>query len=804
MLKNYLIVAFRNLNRTRAASAVSIIGLAVGMAASLLIWHYVTFEKSYDRFHADNDRIYRLRYERTDGSGLTVKFASCTPPAAARIRERLPEVEKIGRLLDTQGMVSYGDTQFLEERVFYAEPEFLDVLKFEFVSGDPITGLQTQNNACISESTARKYFGEKNPLGETINIDRRTDYKIVGVFKDIPENSHLKFDILLPWVTLAAKMGTDYTESWGETGAFTYLRLAPGVNPQAFESKLAELVTTECPWLKDYQMTIDLKMQPLTDIHLNSHFMQEYETNGNAQSVEYLRIIAIFIMVMAWVNFVSMSTAGATSRAKEVGLRKVVGASRRQLAGQFFFELAVINGLAGLIAIALIATSLPWFNHMIGLPASYYPWLQGWFWPALGMMLLVGVFLSGLYPVIVLSSFEPVTVLKGFLARRARGFNLRKVFVVFQFAVAAALITATVTVFRQIDFMRNQDLGFAIDQTLVVRAPRVRTAATYGGSVDSFKEILAQQGGINKVAHVTEVPGKQIYWDAGGIRRAEEDPTLGKNYQIVGVDYDFADLFELKFVAGRNFSKDFPADQQGLLLNETAVRQMGFKDPASAIGEKVNYWDEIFTVIGVVKDYHQQSPKMAFEPHLYRYAPYGRGSMGAFAIKITGDDVRGTVAKVQQLYTEFFPGNSFEYFFLDDYFNQQYASDMLFGKVYGLFTLLAVIIIVLGIYGLSSYTVARLTKEIGIRKVLGASVASIVRLLTREYVVLIVLANVIAGPVAWYFMNHWLEGFANRTQVGVMPFLLAIVATLVVAMLTVSYKVVRAAVANPVKAIRYE
>ncbi len=303
---------------------------------------------------------------------------------------------------------------------------------------------------------------------------------------------------------------------------------------------------------------------------------------------------------------------------------------------------------------------------------------------------------------------------------------------------------------------------------------------------------------------MTEVPGKQIYWDAGDIRRAEEDQTQGKNYQIVGVDYDFANLFELTFVAGRNFSREFPADQQGLLLNETAVRQMGFKDADSAIGQKVAYWDETFTIIGVVKDYHQQSPKMAFEPHIYRFTPYGRGTMGAIAIKIAGADTRGAVEKVRQLYNEVFPGNSFEFFFLDDYFNQQYAADMLFGKVYGLFTLLAVIIIVLGVYGLASYSVTRLTKEIGIRKVLGASVASIVRLLTREYVLLILLANLVAGPIAWYFMSRWLEGFANRTQVGVVPFLLAVIGTLVVAMLTVSYKVIRAAIANPVKSIRYE
>jgi putative ABC transport system permease protein len=804
MLKNYLVVAFRSLRRNATASTINILGLAVGMAASLLILHYITFETSYDRFHPNSDRIYRLRYERTDNTGLSVKFASCCPPAAARIRDKYSEVEKIGRMLNTEASVSYEDKTFLESKIFFAEPDVFQVLMFNFVEGDPSSGLASPNNTFISQSIAKKYFGDQNPVGQSLSFNKKTDYKVVGVFEDIPANSHLKFDFLLPWENLVAVAGPDYTEAWGHTGSYTYLRAAPGVDPRAFESKLQELVVAECPWLKEYDMTIDLKMQPLTDIHLTSHYMQEYEPNGSRQSVDYLLIIAVFIMIMAWVNFVNLSTAGATGRAKEVGLRKVVGASRKQLAGQFFYELAVTNLLAGLIATVMLTVALPHFNHLVGLPAGYYPWLQGWFWLALGAIMTVGVFLSGLYPVFVLSSFEPVVVLKGFLARTAHGFNLRKVLVVVQFAVATGLIVATITVFRQISFMRSQDVGFAIDQTLVVRAPRVRDPATYGSNVDALKETLLQQSGIAKVCHVTEVPGRQIYWDNGGIYRVGQAETEGKNYQIVGVDYDFADVFELEFVAGRNFSREFPSDQQSLVLSETATRQMGFADAASAVGEQVNYWDEIMPIVGVLKDYHQQSLKVAYEPHIFRFMPYGRGSMGAFAIRLHNGDVSSTVETVRQLYTEFFPGNSFEYFFLDDYYNQQYASDVLFGRVYGLFTLLAVIIIVLGIYGLSSYSVTRLTKEIGIRKVLGATVPGIVSLLTREFIMLITIANIIAWPVAYYLMSGWLENFANRTSVGVATFILAIAATLIVALLTVSFQVIRAARANPVKAIRYE
>jgi len=804
MLKNYLVVAFRSMRRSKVFATLNILGLAVGMTACLLIMHYLSFETSYDRFHENSDRIYRLRYERTDEAGEAVRFASCTPPAAARIRENYTEVEKIGRLLSTSASVSCGEKVFLEERVFFAEPEVFEILKFEFVDGDPVTGLAQPGNTFLSQSTARKYFGDDNPVGQTISTNRKTDYTVVGVFQDIPANSHLKFDILLPWENLAAAAGPDYTENWGHTGAYTYLIVRPGTDPREFETKLLSLAETEAPWLKEYNLTIDLKMQPLTDIHLTSHFMQEYEPNGDRRSVDYLFLIAVFIMIMAWVNFVNLSTAGSASRAREVGMRKVVGASRKQVITQFFFELTLTNLIAIGCALVLISVFLAPFSHLVDMPADYTPWTQSWFWTAIGVMLLAGTFLSGLYPAIAMSSFQPISVMKGLLVGSPRGVNLRKVLVVLQFAVAAGLVVATVTVFQQISFMHNQDVGFSMDQTLVVRAPRVRDAANYGSQFESLRETLLQQSGIAKVCHVTEVPGRQIYWDNGGIYRVGQDQTDGKNYQIVGVDYDFADVFGLEFVAGRNFSREFPADQQSLVLNETATRFMGFDKPESAIGAEVNYWDEIFPIIGVLKDYHQQSLKAAFEPHIFRFMPQGRGTMGMMVIKLHDADTRAAVDAVHQQYDAFFPGNSFDYFFLDDYYNQQYASDVLFGQVYSLFTVLAIFIIVLGIYGLSSFSVTRLTKEIGIRKVLGATVSSILGLLTKEFVILIAVANVIAWPVAYYAMNGWLESFANRTSIGTATFVLAAAATLIVALATVSYQVTRAARANPVKAIRYE
>ncbi len=803
MFRNYFKIAFRNLRKTKLFSSVNILGLAIGMTACLLILQYVNFERSYDTFHENNDRIYRLRYERTDDAGESVKFASCCPPAAARIRGNYPEVEKIARIFQYESSVSYGDNRFLEERIFFAEPEFGDILKFNYLHGNPAVDLQEPGRAFVSESIARKYFGDQDPIGKTLSMNGMDDYTIVGLFEDIPDNSHLRFDILLPWKNLETKLGTDYTEAWGHTGAYTYVQAAPGTDPAAFEEKLQPMIKAECPWLEEYSMKIDLRMQPLTDIHLTSHYMQEYEANGNAGSVEVLFIIAFFIIVMAWVNFVNLSTATSINRAKEVGLRKVVGASRKQLVNQFFVEIVLTNVIAAVIALVFVSLSLPFFNQFTGIPQDYPLYSQTWFWLTVAGMLVAGVILSGFYPVAALSSFKPAAVLKGRMSNSARGVKLRRSLVVFQFAVGVVLVIATFTVFRQVSFMRSQELGFAMDQTLVIKAPRVR-GENYGSTLESFRATMTQRSEVEKFCHVTEVPGRQIYWDAGGIHKAGDDVSQGKNYQIVGVDYNFADVFDLELAAGRFFSLDHPSDQGALMLNETAIRHMGFESPESAVGQQVSYWGELFPVIGVLKDYHQQSLRQAFEPHIFRFMPEGRGAMGAMAIRINSDNMQETVAAIKGEYDTFWPGNSFDYFFLDDYFDQQYEADELFGRVYSLFSILAIVIIALGIYGLSSFSVAQFTRQIGIRKVLGASATSIMGLLTREFIILIVVANVLAWPVAWYAMTRWLEGFAFRTDIGLLTFAVAGIATLIVAMLTVGYQVTRAAHANPVDAIQHE
>jgi len=806
MILNYLKTGLSNLRRTALFSSIAILGLAVGMAACLLILHYVNFEKSYDQYHKDSERIYRLRYERTTEEGQKVQFASCCPPAVDVIRGAYPEVEEIGRIFRCRAVVSRQDKNmhFTEERMYFAEPDFFKIFDIAFIKGDPLNGIRSANNAFISRSTAIKYFGDEDPMGKALSVDGKVDYAVAGIFEDVPPNSHLKLDILLSYQNLIALYPPEVRQSWGYTGYFTYLKLKPGADPAAFEKKMPDLVRTHAADLMDfYKVLIELKMQPLTDIHLTSHFMQEYEINGSRSSVNILLIVAVFIIFMAWINYVNLSTSRSLTRAREVGLRKVVGASRFQLITQFFYETFVIYALAVLLALLLISIFLPYFSRITGTPVGDSLWKTSWFWLSLLVLFLAGIFLSGAYPVAALSAFRPAAVLRGDLGNKPKGMNLRKALVVFQFVIALVLITATFSVYRQIVYMKNQDLGFDIEQTMVVRIPRVKDAS-FKESVLSFKEELLKQSQIKKLCVVTEVPGRQIIWDNGGIRRAGEDPGKGKNYQIVGIDYNFVDVFDLNIIQGRNFSKDFPSDEKALILNETAVETMGFNSNEEAIGELVDYWGELYPIIGVMSDYHQQSLKVAFEPHLYRLYPYGRPPWGLFAIKTSPQNIQQTIQLVEQYYQRFFPGNPFEFFFLDDYFNQQYMSDELFGRVVGIFSFLAVFVTCLGIFGMSSFLAIQRTREIGIRKVLGASTESILALLMKDFLVLIGVSLIVAWPLAYWGIQQWLNAFAYRMSWNVLLFLMPLLIVFVLATVTVSSNILRAALADPVDSIRHE
>lgn len=802
MLKNYLKTAYRNLMKSKFISMLYILGLSISMVASLLILHYVHYQKSYDRYIESGDRVYRLRYERSAEGGTFVRFSSACPAAAPALREHFPEIEKIARIFRHRAVISYQDKKFQENRMFYIEADFLDLFNIDFLEGDKDALREGSGKAAISASTARKYFGEEDPLGKRISLDQQEDFLITGVYQDFPENSHIKCDILLSYQNLVASRGTELQQSWGHTMFYTYLMLKPGTDAKSLESKFPELIKEQAGELMEYfGVVIYLKLQPLYDIHLNSHFMQELEANGNADTLRYLVIVAIFIMLMAWVNYVNLSTAQALNRAREVGIRKVIGANRRQLIVQFFWETILINIIAVVIAITLCELLLTEFYQFAGLPENLQFLQQSYFWQIIGYLFAGGVILSGLYPVLLLSSYQPRKVLKGKLGNKGSGFGLRRALVLFQYLMALLLIIGTITVSQQISYMRNQPLGFNMEQSLVLKAPRV-VSGSMDEKFETFKVEVERIPGVLKSAFCTEVPGRQILWDNGAIHKAGDDPSSGKNYQIVGVDYDYIEFFELEMANGRGFSREFPSDKKALVLNEKAVQWMGFEDPDDAVGKAVDYWGEIYPIIGVVKNFHQQSLKADFEPHIYRFML--SSPRGVFVLKLNSTQVPVTVQAVQKIWQDMFSGNPYDFFFLDDYYNQQYEADELFGRIFGLFSILAIFITSLGILGLTAFSAVQRSKEVGIRKVLGANVRDILYLMARDYIRLLIIAFVVSIPLALYGIRIWLESYAFKMTPDYMIFIIALGVVGIITLMTVFAQTYRVATTNPVKAIRYE
>jgi len=794
-------IALRNILSNGLFSLINIIGLTTAITAFLFILLYIKYEKSFDTFHKNYDGIYRLRYERSSAEGESVKFASCCPPAAIRIRELYPEVKEIARIFRYRATVIFGDRKFYEERMYFAEPRLFDIFDIEFISGNPANGISSANCAFISESYSKKYFGQSNPMGQTISVDKEMSFVITGIFRDIPDNSHLNLDIILSWPDLITHYGPDIEGSWGDTGFFTYFILNPGASPEEFEEKLKDLVERDFgEALRSYKLTCDLKVQPLKEIHLKSHYMQEMEVNGNNNTVIILNIVAFFILIIAWVNYINITTARALTRAKQVGLSKIAGASRVQLIGQFLIETLLINLAAFSLSLFLILILRPLFQNFTGIPSDFNFWKETWFLLTIILLLISSVIISGIYPVFVITSIKSSKIIQGNYSHSKSGIFVRKALVAFQMLMAISLVTCTLLVSRQNRFIQRQYKGISIKDILVVRAPRVRDRS-FGPRLITFKEELVNNRVITKFSVGTEVPGRQILWDAGGIFRVGSDQS--KNYQIIGIDYDYLDLLGARIIAGRNFSRSF-SDSSSLILNEKAARWMEFESPSEAINKKVNYWDNIYTVVGVVKDYCQQSPKEAFEPHIFRFMPHGRDVRGFFLMQILPRNENVTINMVREKFNEFFPDNPLDYFFLEDYYDQQYRNEKLLGNLFGIFALLSIIITCLGVFGLTSYLMIQKNREISIRRVMGSDVYNIIFLFSRDFLIITSLAFLIAAPISYYWIAGWLDTFEVRLRITSWDFILPFLFVLLMTIITIGFIVNKTARVNPSHNLRNE
>lgn len=803
MIKNYIIIAKRVLLNKFVFTILNISGLAIGIAAAALIFHYISFEKSFDNYHPNSENIYRLSYGRTSSDGSNVEFASACPAIGPLLIENFPDIVRMARLAQREAIFAYEENKFIESKIYYAEQEIFNILHFNIIQGSDKEALTQHNNIVISKDVAERYFGESNPIGKRLKLNKVEDYQVVAVFENVPDNSHLKPEILIAFPNLTDWRGEEYLESWGHTGAFTYLVLKPEANPRELEKQFIKFTETQIgEMLSYYEMVMYFNLQVIEDIHLTSHLLQEQEVNGDEKSVKFLYLIGIFIIVIAWVNYINLTTSRSMERALEVGVRKVVGAARWNLIKQFYTESAIINFISIFIALVLIELLKPVFSDLTGIPNDYKFWSQPWFLMFVIGTYFIGTFVTGMYPVFALSSFKPVVVLKGKLISTTKGFSLRKVLVVFQLMISIILISGTFAVFSQLKFMRSQKLGFDIEQTLVIDIPKA-VDSTFIQRKETFKQEIAKLTGVKGVAFSTEVPGRKLWWDNGGIFKVGQDATSGKNYMIMGIDDQLIDLYKMEFINGRNFSHDFPSDKEAVIINETAVKWLEFESPEEALNKQIDYWGNIYTIIGVLKDYRHESPKALPEPQIFRYLP-NENRFGCFSIKFEEKTIKSNLKNIENLWNKLFSGNPFDYFFLDVYYNEQFKDDIKFGKVFGIFSFLAIFITCLGLFGLSLYTANLKTKEIGIRKVLGAKVSSILINITKEYIYLIFIALIISIPILIWGINQWLNNFSIKMNISVWLFIVPVIMVFLITMISVSSHTIKAARRKPVDTLKYE
>ncbi|GAB3557536.1 ABC transporter permease [Spirosoma fluminis] len=813
MIRNYLTIAWRNLNRNRAFSAINIAGLSIGLATCILISLFVLDELSYDRFNEKADRIVRVYFEGSM-SGGKIHEAHVMPPVAQTLKANYPEVREATRLRKAGApIIAYGNQTFKETAVVFADSNFFEVFTLPFVKGDPKTALSQPNTIVITQAVAQKYFGNDDPIGKILTIKTgEVTCKVTGVIEPIPANSHFHFDFFASM----ASVPDAKTPSWMTSEYFTYLVLPEGYNYKQLEAKLPHVIETYMgPQLQQsFGMSlaqfrqkgndVGFFLQPLTDIHLHSNFAYDLSPAGDIRYVYMFGAIALFMLLIACINFMNLSTAGASKRRKEVGIRKVMGSVKSALVNQFLTESVLLTMLALGLAIGLVYVALPLFNDLSGKALSLNFLAAPWLLPSLLFLGFVVGILAGSYPAFILSSFTPVTVLKGAGSALQskpgggrRGLSLRSTLVVVQFSISFILMVGTTVVYQQLSYIQNTKLGYDKDQVLVVQE-----TWRLGKNESVLRDQLLHDA---RVANAT-VSG---YLPAG--------PSGNNNFMVYPddntsqflkalqyqVDENYIPTLGMKMIAGRNFSKDFGTDSTGIILNETAAKAFGWG--TKALGHTITRPDNegrkaTYRVIGIVKDFHFRSLHERIAPLMMTL---GQNS-GLVIARVQTKDVMGLLASVEKQWARFAAEAPLEYSFLDQNFNATYQAEQKTGRILGLFAGLTIFVACLGLFGLATFMAEQRTKEIGVRKVLGASVSSLIGLLSADFLKPVLIAIVIASPIAWYAMSRWLQDFAYRINMEWWMFALAGMAAILIALLTVSYQSIKAALMNPVKSLRSE
>lgn len=798
MIKSYFKIAFRNLWKHKVFSSINILGLAIGMSACFFIFLYVKFETSYDNFHSKGDRVYRIVSDvktpsETIQSGITIA------PLAIYLKKDFPEVEDAVRFSPGEFIVKKDNIKFLEERSVLADSTLFNVLDYTLLEGNKNTALKEPMSIVFSETAAKKYFGKSNPIGQEVLLtDAAINATVTGIMKDLPGNSQIKADMFISMSSYKQIFGHELDDNeWTNHGFLTYILLRPNTDLNAFTKKLpAFMELHHGAQAKELQMFETLFLEPLQDVYLKSshtaYTPAKLFVTGNEKNVYIFSVIAIFILLIAYINFINLTTARSVERAKEVGIRKVIGAERFDLVRQFIGESVLISLFSFILSLIFCGLALPLFNYLAGKEIISSIFSNPFYLFLLLLISLSAGIFAGLYPSLVLSSYKPVSVLKGRFSTSSNGLILRKGLVILQFAISITLIIGTMIVYIQLHYLRNRDLGFSNEYEMVIKTNAEKNK-------DAFKESLASIPGVISTCYSSSVPGS-FHASAFSEMQNKNGDLQKTNLNLYFIDFDYIKQYNLKVIAGRSFSKDFPSDStDAMMINESAAALLGYDIPGEAVGRNFNQWGRKGKIIGVLKDFNYKSLQQKIEPLVMRIDP---NNFDFISIKVEANNLPATIKSISDNWNRAIPNKPFDFYFLDEFFNNQYQSESNFGKLFFYFAVLAIFISCLGLLGLSSYSTIQRKKEIGVRKIMGASIVDIVKMLSSDFIKLVCIAFAIGSPIAWFGMSKWLDDFAYRTNLSVWIFALSGAIAITIAFFTISFQAIKAAIANPVKSLR--
>ena len=807
MIYNYLKIAVRNLRKYKFISFINLFGLTVGLTCCLLILTYILNELSFDKYNKKAGNIYRVtRLFRNPETGTSsLNLGTIAPPFGPLLQNDFKEIQKITRLIDNSpAPLRYEDKMFNEQNVFFADENLFDLFDVTAVKGDPKRALNDPFSIMLTEEMAKKYFGKDEPMNKVIRMNNQFNLKVTGIYKPFPSNAHMHPAMMISFNTLkdTAVYGEENLRTnWGNNSFFTYILVPKDFDPKKLEAQFPAFLDRhiqEGGKYKTSQWTA-LNLQKLTDIHLYSHTDYEAEENGDIKRVYIFSAIALFILLIACINYMNLSTARSTLRAREIGIRKTVGAQRKEIIAQFLSESVMISWIAMILAFTLTWFAIPWLNSLSGQHLSINILMRWQILAAIFVIPYIVGILSGIYPALFMSSFQPVKVLKGLFKAGGSNISFRKILVTAQFTISIVLIISTAVVFKQLKYMQEKSLGF--DREHIVTLP-------YDGALndkfESFRNDLVANSNIKNVTRSSRIPTGRLL-DAMGTKINRGDSMVPANADIkfVSADQEFLSTYGVKVVAGRDFSKDFGTDTSAFLINEAAVHALGLKSNEDAIGKDINYGSRTGKLIGVINDFHFESMHQKIVP-LILLVPRSAFAYGRISVKIAGKNIPAALSRIESTWKKFLPQTPYEFTFLDENFKKLYQSEQRQKAIFTIFACIAIFIACLGLFGLSAFAITQRVKEIGIRKVLGANTSTIVTLLSKDFLRLVIIAAIIAFPVAWLAMNKWLQDFAYRIDIPWWIFLLAGIIAAIVALVTISFQAIKAALTNPVKNLRTE